>query len=170
MATLYTLQIAAPDLEQPVISGARHLSAIKLAKLFTKLASGHQNGVTLIARNSAVKASATVTCASVQAADTVVVRGVTFTAANGSPTSAEFDMSGTNTACGASLAAAINANTTLDGIVLASAASGVVTITALQPGELGNAVTLTTSNGTRLAATGSGRLASGAETVVTLSY
>lgn len=168
---LYSLDISTGDHAQPLVSGQPHESLNRLASFLKRLAGGHSlPATTVTVRNSGVKASATVTCASVQAADEVVVGGVTFTAVNdATPGTDEFDMSGTNSACATSLAAAINANTTLDGAVTASAANAVVTITADVPGVIGNAVTLTTSNGTRLAATGSGRLASGAESLFTYS-
>ncbi|HET9597849.1 MAG TPA: hypothetical protein VFP65_19835 [Anaeromyxobacteraceae bacterium] len=62
-----------------------------------------------------------------------------------------------DTASAAALAAAINADTTLQKIVVATSAGAVTTITALQPGLLGNQITLTAS-GTGMTA---GHLASG---------
>lgn len=110
-------------------------------------------------------ARSTVTCASVSAADTVTVNGVVFTAVNGgTPTAVQFDMSGTDTATAASLVAAINAsiNVLVSGIVTAANAAGVVTVRAVTAGTAGNSITLVSSNGTRLAASGSGVLANGA--------
>jgi phage tail sheath gpL-like len=98
-----------------------------------------------------VKATGTVTLASVDVDDTVTIDGVTFTAVASGATGAQFNQGGTDTADAASLVTAINANTTLDGRVVATSALGVVTITAIEAGELGNSVTLASSNGTRLA-------------------
>lgn len=69
------------------------------------------------------------------------------------------------------LAAAINASTTaiVNKHVTASAAAAVVTVTAVMPGHAGNAITLASSNGTRLAVSGA-RLASGTETITSYSY
>lgn len=122
-----------------------------------------------IGGTAGVKASATATCAAVQAADTITIVGTTLTAVadNATPTSVQFKIgsgggAGQNTECGANLAAAINANTTLNTYVSAVNAAGVVTITALNQGKIGNRATLTSSNGTRLAVSGSGFLAGGA--------
>lgn len=100
---------------------------------------------------NALKASGTVTLASVLAADTVTVAGTVFTAVSGTPVGAQFDISGTDTADAASLVAAINAHATVSKYVVASSALGVVTLTAVVAGHLGNLVTLASSNGTRLA-------------------
>ena len=108
-----------------------------------------------------VAASATVTCASVAADDTVTLGGVTLTAKASPAGEAQWDQSGNDTADGAALAACINAHSTLSKQFSASAAAGVVTITCLVKGVVGNACSLVTSNGTRLAATGSGWLAGG---------
>lgn len=107
----------------------------------------------------------TVTCASVSAADTVTVNGVVFTAVNGgTPTSVQFDMSGSDTADAASLVSAINAHPTLSGVVTAANAAGVVTIRAVTAGAGGDAITLASSTGVRLAV--SGATLSGGATVV----
>lgn len=101
-----------------------------------------------------IKASGTVTLASVLAADTVTVAGTVFTAVSGTPTGAQFDISGSDTADAVSLVAAINAHATVSKYVVASSALGVVTLTAVVAGNLGNLVTLASSNGTRLAVSG----------------
>lgn len=85
----------------------------------------------------------------------------------------QFDFGGSDTETGAALAAAINASTTniVSKHVTATAASGVVTLTAVLPGHAGNIVTTATSDGTRLAITGSlARLAGGTDTITTHSY
>jgi hypothetical protein len=71
------------------------------------------------------------------------------------------------------LAAAVNASTTaiVNKHVTAAASSAAVTLTATIPGHAGNAVTIATSNGTRLAITGSlARLAGGTETLTTHTF
>lgn len=81
MTTRWTLTVTAPDVEQPVVSGARVESALNLSKFFHKLAAGNQLGaVVLEARNSGVRSSATATCASVQNADTVSINSTALTA------------------------------------------------------------------------------------------
>lgn len=113
-------------------------------------------------RDTAVQATGTVTCASVSAADTVTINGVTFTAVAGAAGANQFSIDGNDTADGAALAAAVNASVTagITGVVTAAAASGVVTFTASVPGLVGNAITLASSNGTRLAVSAA-RLAGG---------
>lgn len=58
-----------------------------------------------------------------------------------------------DTASAAALVTAINADTTLNKYVLATSAAGVVTITAVSPGQIGNGITLTAS-GTGVTASG----------------
>jgi len=135
----------------------RHL--IKLAS-YLEAAAGGLGSLSARLQVSAVKASGTVTCASVQAADTVTINGVVLTAVSGAPAADQFDISGNDTADAVSLVAAINANATLAGLVLASSALGVVTIEALNGGLSGNAITLASSNGSRLAVSAA-RLAGG---------
>lgn len=174
MATLYSIDVSTGDLAQPVISGARHLTAINLAKLFEKFAGGHNScPATVTVRNSAVKASGSITLASVADSDTLTIGGVAFTAQDADPGANEFLQTGSDTADAAAAAAAINASTTagIAGCVTASSSGAVLTITAVVPGKIGNAITLATSNGTRLAITGgASRLASGAETSVSFTY
>jgi len=83
----------------------------------------------------------------------------------------EFDFGGSNTQTGTALAACINASTTalVNKHATASAASGVVTVTASYPGHAGNAVTLASSNGTRLAVSAA-RLTGGTDTLTTHTY
>jgi len=123
---------------------------VKLADYFVAAAAG-LGSLTARLQVAAVKASGTVTCASVLANDTVTINGVVLTAVNGTPAANQFDMSGNATAEAASLVAAINANATLAGLVLASNVAGVVTVEALNGGLSGNAISLASSNGTRLA-------------------
>lgn len=116
------------------------------------------------------RASATITCALVQAGDTVTINGVVFTAiANASTPSGDQFRIGTgggstqNNACATNLAAIINATTTtkVPGYVYATRSGAVVTVSARAPGLLGNMCTLVSSDAGRLAVTGSGNLAGG---------
>lgn len=122
------------------------------------------NGVVMTATQH--RSAATCTCASAQAGDTVTVNGVVYTAVSGTPAANEFDISGNDTAAATSLAASINAalitDTGVFGKIQAKSALGVVTIFALITGTGGDAYTLVSSNGSRLAVTGSGFLAGGA--------
>lgn len=96
--------------------------------------------------------------------DVVTVAGVAFTAQSGAATlgQATFQAATGNTETAASLAAQINAHATTSALVLAEAALGVVTITALENGVAGNAITLAyTDNDTNVGATVSGATLTG---------
>ena len=116
-----------------------------------------------LSSSALVAATGTVTAASVQAGDTVTINGVVFTATTSAAAANEFNIGASNTTCAAAIATSVNASTTalIQGFISASAASGVCTLTAIPAGVVGNAYTLVSSNGTRLAVTGSGRLTGG---------
>jgi hypothetical protein len=149
-----------------------------LDKIQAGAVAGNVNVDVHLAGTAGVKASATATCAAVQANDTVTIGGLALTALadNGTPTAVQFKIGSgggatQNGQCATNLAAAINANTTLNKFVSASASAAIVTITALNQGVVGNKVTFVSSNGTRLEVTGSGYLASGAgDDVAAVTY
>jgi phage tail sheath gpL-like len=125
----------------------------KLSAYFASLASGNRMATVELAV-AAVAATGTVTLASVNVSDTVTIDGIVFTAVASGATGNQFNQGGTDTVDAESLVSAVNANTTLDGRLVASNVAGVVTFTALEPGELGNSISLASSNGTRLAVSG----------------
>lgn len=148
-----TCDLSEADAKSKLYHQDGRLCMNKLADYLVSCAGGLHTASIELALAASV-ASGTVTLASVNVSDTVTVDGVVFTAVASGATGNQFNQGGTDTADAASLVTAINANTTLDGIVLASNVAGVVTITALEPGELGNSVSLASSNGTRLAVSG----------------
>jgi hypothetical protein len=102
---------------------------------------------TVTVRDSAEAGSATITLASMAAGTVLLINGVPFTAKGSAATTGnnEFDISGgTDTLDAAALAAAINASTTagISGVVTATSALAVVTVTASQPGAGSNGVTI----------------------------
>ena len=127
------------------------------------LVQGSGSSLTVQITDNSVAASGSVTLASASAADTVTVGNIVFTAVSGTPSGNQFKVGVSNTADGLSLATAINANSTLAPHVLASNASGAVTITALDVGTVGNLLQLSSSNNTRLAVVA---FASGADATV----
>lgn len=79
------------------------------------------------------------------------------------PTNDAFDYIGTNAMTAASFAAAVNVSTTTAvKQVTATSADAVATVTAKVGGTVGNAIAWVSSDGTRLAVSGSGTLTSGA--------
>lgn len=102
-------------------------------------------------------------------ASTLVASAATLTGGAAIANNA-FDWAGTNATTGAALAAAINASTTTavkQVTATADATTGVVTVTSKVGGLAGNTLTFTSNDGTRLAVTGSGFLATGSAGVVT---
>ena len=98
-----------------------------------------------------VYATATATCASVIATDTIVVNGLTYTGVSGGISSyAEFNIGYTNAECAANIAASINGDnrTGTNGDVKATSSSAVVTITTNIEGFNGNAITIAETGGT----------------------
>lgn len=121
----------------------------RLISLIKGLASGAIQGTIDVSGSTTAPAAATgtLTLSGALATETAVIGGVTFTASASPSGEAEFDISGDDTADAASLAAKIAAHSTLGAVVTASAASGVVTITALQKGVIGNFITIVGDTG-----------------------
>lgn len=117
---------------------------LALARWFERLAAGFEAAsVELIPNGDLAKqASGTATLVNVVAGDTFTVNGVTFTAVASGATAVQFNLGADDAADAANLAAKINASsdTNLLGYVTASAASNVVTVTAVKPGFMGNAI------------------------------
>jgi hypothetical protein len=107
-----------------------------------------------------VRATGTITVASILAADTITINNSTITASATPVGATQFQSAGANNVVATAIAACINANPAYTGYVVATASSAVVTVSAYVQGVIGNAVTLASSNGTRLAVSGA-RLASG---------
>lgn len=143
----------------------KHQSLINISKVISAVACGAKPGSSVSAAVSSadpVAASATATCASVADADTITIAGTVLTAKTSPAGSAQWARGVSDTADAAALVACVNAHATVSQYVTASNVLGVVTLTANVKGPIGNLITLVSSNGTRLAVTGSGLLASGA--------
>lgn len=113
----------------------------------------------------AVQASATATIVTAVATNSITINGAAFAGVSSNPTGDQWVVGSGGSAdadSATNLAAAINASTTarVAGVVMATAASNVVTITAVVPGLAGNGITLTKS-GAPITVTGSGFLAGG---------
>lgn len=164
--------VPSADVDERYKQASRFTETAVLKTMLQALGGGNLRGTLVVTNESAATAaSGTVTLAAAQAADTVTVNGVVFTAVSGTPAANQFDISGTNAQAATSLASAIanSATALIAATVTATAASAVVTISAKQPGVAGNAYTLVSSNGTRLAVSGA-RLASGANDATEKTY
>ena len=109
-------------------------------------------------------ATGTVTCAAVEAGDTVTANGLLYTAVAGAKANNEqFSIDTGNNECAADLADSITSDTRSGtvGDLTATSSTDTVTITTDVLGTDGNAVTLVSSNGTRLAVSGSGTFTGG---------
>lgn len=150
MATLanFNISISVPEGVLPdtaaALSDDRNKALDQLAAFFQRLAGGNEPGapgdckVTLQKGTTAaapVQASGTVTFSGASGTVGSTIAGTTKTAAHGASDNAD----------ATAHAAAINADATLSKLVSASANANVVTITALQPGLLGNQITLVAS-------------------------
>jgi phage tail sheath gpL-like len=151
MATIYQMLVLAHDETSANVqrdlyaeTGYKELAGLKIKNYVNNCLAG-AHPVTVQTKINAVKATGTITLSAHVATDTVTVNGITFTCVASGATGAQYNVGADDTETAAALAAALNANTTLDGMIVATSALGVVTLTALVPGELGNAVTLVIS-------------------------
>lgn len=133
------------DAARKLIANNRMSSGLKLEDYITRVVSGINQGKIYVGVDSVV-ATGTVTLSSHVATNTVTVNGVVFTAVASGATGNQYNV-GTDAVTAANLAAAINASVTakVQGYVVATAASNVVTINAIRPGVLGNLTTIAIS-------------------------
>ncbi len=117
-----------------------------------------------------VAASGTLTLTSVVATNTCVINGVTFTAIASGAVGNQFNVGVSNTATAVNLAAAISASVTalVSGVVTATSALGVVTVSATAKGTSGNLCTLTGS--ANIAASGARLTGGTASTANSVSF
>lgn len=136
------------------VSAGRSLSDTKRTAVF-------RDGNLVPIQLTNVKASGLVTITSYAnlvsgTEDEIEVGGVTFTAQSGSATPGDptFQAASSNDATATSLAAQINAHEDLDGVVTAVADAAIVTITAVEAGDVGEEITLSyTDNDSNVGAT-----------------
>lgn len=148
-----TVKAARADISEYVETSA-HEQALNLSNLFRRAAMGMEGIEMDVSTASAdpVKASGTLTLTSVIATNACTVGKTTFTFTSTPTLSTDVEVDGaTNALDATALAAAINAHTDTSKIVVASAASNVVTITALVPGVIGNQIALSSAAGTIVA-------------------
>lgn len=105
---------------------------------------GGNNMASLAFKVGSVQAAGTLTVATGGSAnnETCSICNITFTAKTSGATGNQFNISATAATQASNMAAAINASSDLAGKVTASALAGVVTITSVVPGLLGNGLQL----------------------------
>lgn len=121
------------------------------SRLLKDMASQRHRAIIDIQTGSAapVAASGTLTLVSVIATDVCVIGPVTLTATSGGAGADEWDIDGgTDTLDADELVTSINGHATLSQVVSASNVAGVVTITALQKGVVGNFINISSVDST----------------------
>lgn len=151
MATIYNTLVIAHDETSTndqrdlyAETGYKELAGLKIIDFMQKVCSG-SHPATVLTRINSVKAAGTITLSAFADGDIITINGVAFTGKTAAPGANQFLLGADDTSAAAAAVVVLNANTTLDGMVVATSALGVITITALVPGELGNAVTLAIS-------------------------
>lgn len=160
MASKYVVSVIDP-LGATISYASKRKATRDVAANLKAIAAGTRLGSSTVElRTGAANASGTLTLSTASGAVGGVINGVTITAT--------WATSDTNSA--ALVAAAINASTNalIAGVVTASSALGVVTVTSVLPGVYGNCITLAAS-GTGVTASGA-RLTGGTETRTSLSF
>jgi hypothetical protein len=132
------------DKRSPLLGISQYLRAIAGGARAAKAVITTGSGSTLVLASNTI----TITHANVAAADTITIGGVVLTARASGAVANEWNIGANATADGVALAACINSY--VPG-VLATANTGVVTVTSDVPGEVGNLITLATSKPTAFA-------------------
>lgn len=150
MATVSIVIQTNQDPNRFKIPGHRHGNSTRAITLIEGLNSGVLLGSVNIYGDSAdpVQASATATLVSVVATNSITIGGTTLTASAAPATESDVLVGGSDTATAANVAAAINVHSVLSKIVVATSALGVVTISCVVPGPIGNQVPVTKSGAT----------------------
>jgi phage tail sheath gpL-like len=150
MASIALVLTTRKDTEDMAKSGQGRDNLKRIMNELNGVAAGRLPGkiVVNVSSSDAVAATATITSTGTATnAETMSLCNVTLTAKTSGAVAAdgEFDISGTVATQATNIAAAINGCTDLKGLVTASAALGVVTVTAQVPGVLGNAFQMSES-------------------------
>lgn len=124
------------------------LEAVQSLENYIGAISGGNQSAIIEVKVGAVQATATITSTGTATnAETMSLCNVTLTAKTSGAVAAngEFDISATVATQAANIAAAINAVSGLSGIVTATSSLGVVTVTSIVPGLIGNGFQLSES-------------------------
>jgi phage tail sheath gpL-like len=128
-----------------MVAGRSSQSLENIGNYYSAMGGGPYAG-SVVVTSGAVQASGTLTVSSTGPTngETATVANVTLTAetSGADPTMGQFNISATPATVAANIALAINSTAALSGIVTATSALGVVTITAVAPGAIGNGIEL----------------------------
>jgi phage tail sheath gpL-like len=118
-----------------------------LGRFFKAAAGGALTGIRAIVKREEVQASGTITLDAFVEDDTVTINGVVFTGKAAPAGAQQFAVNADDAVTAANLAAKINASALakIVGVVTATSALKVVTVTAVAPGLVGNVCTLAIS-------------------------
>lgn len=155
-----------------IASGNTQKAANALARFFEAAAGGSEPCKIVLTVESSTTAvpvpatlDVTITHANVTDGDTLVIGPVTMTYKTSAANESQVTIATTDTTDAAAMVTKINAHSVLSGLVVASNASGVITLTAIDPGNAGRL--LVSTNDATAVDVGGGVLAyaSGASTV-----
>lgn len=135
-----SLQTAKDLLLKP--SSKPRQAMVWLERFFGAVSLGNRSAkiVAQVNTGDAVAATGTVTLASLVAADTITVGTQVFTSSASPSGNNQFLSTGGDTAVAAAATAKINAHPSLVGVVSATSAAAVITLTAAQTGLIGNQI------------------------------
>lgn len=154
-ATTTYLRVSGKTGGSSLVDKLKVLNNVSIANAFRNIGDWFQTiGIGARSFNGAVHAggtpgSGTITFSSFANNDTVTINGVVFTAkTSGASGANQFNLGSTDTTAAANLAAAINSATApakILGVVYATSAAAVITVTATEPGAITNLYTLAIS-------------------------
>lgn len=136
-------------------SGASALDSVSnIVRYFGGLADGAFYFTSIVENIGEVQATGLLTMTgAATAAQTLSIGNVTFTAETSGATGNQYNLSSTVAIQAANIAAAVNASPNLTNIVTAKSALGVVTLTSVLGGTVGNAIQLSAGNTSNMTAT-----------------
>lgn len=136
-------------------SGASTLDSVSnIVRYFGGLADGAFYFSSIVENVGEIQATGLLTMTgAATAAQTLTIANITFTAETSGATGNQYNLSSTVAIQAANIAAAVNGSTNLKGLVTATSALGVVTLTSVWGGAIGNTIELAAGNTSNMTAT-----------------